>query len=143
MATLNNHMKHNKNIPAILAAFGMTFLIGLVMVIIGLNALVNKNVTPVQAANPTDQAVNADQATIDRLQSQIATYQAREQQYQTELSQAADQLNQANAQLAQADSTLQQYQGLITALQNANVIQITPDGQVLIPRSRFGNGGDD
>ena len=113
----------------------MTLVLGLVILALGLNALFNSNVTPVQAAGPTDQSISADQATIDQLQSLIAQYQAREGQYQNELQQAADQLNQANTQL-------QQYQTLVTALEQAGVIQITGDGRVFIGRGFSGGRGD-
>jgi predicted PurR-regulated permease PerM len=138
MSTANNHIKSRKQWPGILAALGMTAVLGSIIFFLGVNAIFNTNVTPVQAAGATDIAVTSDQATIEQLQSLIDQYQTREQQYQTELQQAADQLNQENAQL-------QQYQGLISALQNAGVIQISADGRVFIGSGGFGErqGGRD
>lgn len=125
MSTANNHIRSQKQWPALLAALGITFVMGLLIIALGANALFNKDVVPVLAAAPSATAVNGDQATIEQLQSLIVQYQDREVQYQTELQQAADQLTQSNAQL-------QQYQGLVAALQNAGVIQIAPNGQIFL-----------
>jgi len=135
MSNVNNHIKAHKQWPALLAALGMTLILGLAIFALGFNALFNTNVTPVQAAGPSDPSTSADQATIDQLQNLVAQYQEREGQYQNELQQAADQLNQANAQL-------QQYQRLVSALQNAGIIQITADGQVFLGRGFSGGRGD-
>jgi uncharacterized protein YlxW (UPF0749 family) len=118
-----------KNFPALVAALGMTVFIGLAIIALGLNAFFNQNVSAAQAANqPASQAI-ADQSTIQDLQATISQYQARETQYQGELQQAADQIN-------QIDQQNQQYQQLIQGLQNAGVIQITPDGHVFISRGQ-------
>lgn len=137
MSTVSNRIKARKQWPGLLAALGMTLVLGVVILALGANALFNANVVPALAAGLPGQSATGDQATIDQLQSQIAEYQAREQQYKTELQQAADQLNQTNAQL-------QQYQGILLALQNAGIIRITPDGQVMVWGGGFGRGeGDD
>ena len=132
MSNANNRIKSQKQWPAIVAALSITLIVGLTILALGLNALFNTNVVPAKAASLTDQTSRADQATIDQLQSLVDQYQARETQYQTELQQAADQLSQSNTQV-------QQYQDLITALQNAGVIQISPDGWVFVGRGA-GNG---
>ena len=125
-----------KTIPALIATICMTVFIGLAILAFGLNALLNKNGSVVQAASQTDPPVAVSQASIQDMQSTISEYQAREAQYQKELQQAADLLNQANQQNAQ-------YQQLFQALQNAGVIQITPNGQVFISRgSGFPRGFD-
>jgi chromosome segregation ATPase len=93
----------------------------------GLNALYNRNVTVTRSAPQTSSAASADQATIQELQSTIAQYQQRETQYKQELQQAADKINETSQQN-------QQFRQLITALQNAGVIQITQDGRVLLGR---------
>ena len=134
--------KSHKNFPAIVAAFGVTLVMGLIIVAVGFNSLVNQNTTPVQAA-PNDTGVTtagndqqtADAATIQQLQDLVQQYQSRESQYQTELKQAADQLNTVNTQL-------QQYQMLVNALQQAGVIQVNSNGQVFINRGGA-RGGDD
>lgn len=129
MHTLNNHIKPRRQWPALLAAIGMTLLIGALIAALGFNALFNTNVVPVEAA-PADPAPAGQQMTLDQMQSLINQYQDREAQYQQELQQATDQLNSANSQLTQ-------YQNLINALQRAGVIQIAPDGRVFV----FGGGG--
>ena len=138
MASANNHIKSQKRWPAFLAAFLMTAVIALAILTLGANALLNKSAIPVQAASLSDQAasgvqVTVDQSSIDQLQSLVEQYKARELQYQSELQQAADQLDQTNAEL-------QQYQGLVNALQESGIIQISQDGRVFLNRSFAGGG---
>lgn len=124
MHTVNNHVKPRRQWPAVLAAIGMTLLLGLAVAALGINALFNQDVVPVEAA-PAETAVSSDQANVEQLQSLISEYQSREQQYQQQLQQAADQLNSTTTQLTQ-------YQSLVSALQRAGVIQIAPDGRVFV-----------
>jgi uncharacterized protein YlxW (UPF0749 family) len=114
-------------LPALIAGMSMTVFIGLCILAFGLNALFNPNITDVQAANQTEIVTEIDQVSNQEMQALITQYQERETQYQNELLQAADQINQISQQN-------QQYQQLIRALQNAGVIQITRDGQVLLSR---------
>ena len=138
MTTQASHFR--KTMPAIVAALGMTALIGLCVLAFGLNALLNRNTVPVQAAPETSttalQAIPAltGQETPDQLRALIAQYQSRDTQFQTQLQQAAGQINQLTQQN-------QQYQSLITALQNAGLIQITSDGRVFISRGFRGDDG--
>jgi hypothetical protein len=118
---------NKKTFPALVAALSMTVFIGLAVIALGLNAFFNQNVSVAHAANQPDPLAIADQSTIQDLQATISQYQQRETQYQGELQQAADQVNQLSQQN-------QQYQQLIMALQNAGIIQITPNGQVLVSR---------
>ncbi len=129
MATMNNRVQASNRTPAVIAALGMTLLVGLAILAMGLNALSNGNG---QATTDVISAENSDPAALQQLQEVVGQYQMREQQYQQELAQAADQLNQSNGQL-------QQYQSLVIALQNAGVIQIDRNGQVLLGRA---NGDD-
>ncbi len=131
------YLKKHKTIPAVAAAFGMTALFGLAILAIGFNALFNPNTQPVLAA-PADPsaAASADPAALQQMQELIAQYQAREQQYKAELNQAAAQLNQANQQLSQ-------YQALVSGLENAGIIQISPDGRVFLGGGQRRGGGDD
>jgi uncharacterized protein YlxW (UPF0749 family) len=132
---MNSHPSHfRKTIPAFAAALGMTALIALCILAFGLNAVLNRSTVPVQAAVQPAAAALAGQETVQQLQEQIAQYQARETQFQTQIQQAADQINQLSQQN-------QQYQSLIQSLQDAGVIQITPDGRVLIMRNS-GFGGE-
>jgi len=131
MATTNNRNNSKKHIPALIAAFAITAIVGVLMLGLGANALFNKNVITAQAAS-SDNSINLDTATPEELKALIAEYQSREAQYQQELNQAADQINQANGQI-------EQYQSFIMALQNAGVIQINRNGQVTVMTSPFGN----
>lgn len=124
-------------LPALLAGLSMTVFIGLCILAFGLNALFSSNITKAQAANQPELVTETDQVSNQELQAVIAQYQERETQYQKELTQAADQINEVNQQNLQ-------YQQLIRALQNAGVIQITQDGQVLLSRpSGFASGFED
>lgn len=130
---MNNRSNPKRQLPAIVAALGITVFVGAVILALGANAVFNKNVASAQTAVATEtvspEIVNlnaaGDAATIENLQTLVSQYQAREAQYQTELAQAAEQLNQANAQV-------QQYQSLMTQLQNAGVIQLDANGQVTV-----------
>jgi hypothetical protein len=133
MAIRNRDSKSKKNIVALLAAFGMTLLMGVVILAVGANALFLNKISPAQAAAPTNQTATADQASIQQLQDLVSQYQSREQQYKSELQQATDSLNQANQQL-------QQYKQLTQALIDAGVIQINSNGQVMLG-SGFRSGG--
>ena len=126
-----------RTLPALVAALSMTVFIGLAVLALGLNALFNKNISTVQAATLPEQSTVADQATNQDLQSLVSQYQEREVQYQDQLQQASNQINEISQQN-------QQYRQLIQALQNAGVIQITQDGQVLLtrPAPRFGDNND-
>lgn len=130
-----------KILPALIAAVSMTAFIGLTVLVFGLNALINRNGSVVQAAAQQDSALAADQSSSQDMQALLAEYQSRESQYQQELQQAADQINQITQQN-------QQYQQLFQALQNAGVIQVTSDGRILISagasrRSGFGESEND
>lgn len=151
MTTQGSHIK--KTMPAITVALFMTAVVGVLILSFGLNALFNHNTVPLNAsaASPQDaaaltgnvantsatSATSTPDATVQQLQNLVNQYQTRETQYQNQLKQAADQINQLTQQN-------QQYQNLITALQNAGVIQITQDGRVFLgsgSRSSEGGGG--
>ncbi|MFN2145710.1 MAG: hypothetical protein ACK2T7_10185, partial [Anaerolineales bacterium] len=89
MSNMNNRIHSKKHWPAFLAALVMTSIIGLAILALGANALLNKNVLPVQAASLLDQPASGgqvivDQASIDQQQSLVEQYKARELQYQSE-----------------------------------------------------------
>ncbi len=120
-----------KQIPALIAAFVITAIIGVAMFAVGANALVNKNTLPVSnspasASTAADPVVSQTQDQIQQLQNLVAQYQAREQQYQQQLNQVTLQLNQQNAQI-------QSFQNLLLELQRRGVIMIRSDGRILIP----------
>ena len=122
-----------KNFNALITAFFMTGLIGIVLFGVGFNALINKNTVPTlnspassaasssgsNTAN-TSTSQSSDQAQIQQLQNTVT-------QYQNQLNQAVQEINAQNAQLAQ-------YQQLIQELVNRGVIIVRQDGTILIPR---------
>ncbi len=114
-----------KHATAILASIVITGLLGLGIIILGANALTNKNTVPVQNSPTSISGVTQPIDTSQSLQSQIAQYQA--------------QVNSLQTQLDQANQMLAQYQSLIDSLQQAGVIRIQSDGSISIPRSFFGN----
>ena len=128
-----------KKTPAIIAAFIMTVVIGLGMLLIGANALFTPD-SVAQAGAPGSadgSAALASAEQVQQLQSLVAQYQEREKQYQQQLDQAKQTLNQANTQL-------QQYQQVLQALQQRGLITINRDGSISIPRTATnrGSGGD-
>ena len=123
--------KKSKHVPALVAAFAITAILGTIMLGVGINAKLNKNVITAQAAVDTN-SIDLQSATPEELQALIAQYQQREVQYQTELTKAASQLDEANMKVSQ-------YENLIMALQNAGVIQINRNGQVTLTARVFNN----
>jgi uncharacterized protein YlxW (UPF0749 family) len=116
-----------KHITALLAAFLITLIVGMGMVVIGGNAALNKNSVPLQDSPNASQVSAADPANqLQQLQDLVAQYQQREQQYQ-------DQINAAQQQLDQANATLQQYQRLLNFLVERGVIQVDQNGRIFIP----------
>lgn len=125
-------MNLQKMLPALAASLLITLCVGMVIVAVGGNALLNANgiafpnaATKDEAAAQIDYARQAAQ--IKELQAQLAEYQAREQQYQA-------QLNEAAQQVAQAKATIQQFQTLLEALQRRGIITISSDGRIFLNR---------
>jgi TolA-binding protein len=115
-----------KQIPALFAAFLVTGIIALAMVVTSANALMNTNGT-VASNDPAavTSTTNVNQAQIDQLQARINEYQQREVQYQ---------------QLLQQDQQqMQQFRQFLFALQQAGLIQIRSDGTILITGGRRGD----
>ena len=119
-----------KQFVAFLAAFIITGVVALSMLVVGVSAAVNPNGvavsnTPASSASKTASTSVSDQVVIAQLQSQLATYQARDQQYQAAL--ASD-----NQQLSQASQEIQMIQQLLAYLQNRGLIQIDSQGQITV-----------
>jgi septal ring factor EnvC (AmiA/AmiB activator) len=119
-----------KQVVAFLAAFVITGIVALSMLVVGVNAATNPN--SVAASNSPASAVanvsttpNSSQTQIAQLQSLVAQYQAREQQYQAAL-------NSDNQQLSQASQEIQMIQQLLVYLQNRGLIQIDNQGQITV-----------
>jgi vacuolar-type H+-ATPase subunit I/STV1 len=132
-----------KTLPAIIAALAITVVIGVAMIAIGANALLNPNTVPVANAaaggSVTTVSLTADQQQVEQMQSLIQQYRDREKQYQAQLQQATQRLQQANQQLQQANQAIQQdgqqvqvYQQILIDLQQRGVITITNDGQIIL-----------
>jgi uncharacterized protein YycO len=121
-----------KRLPALIAAFIITGILGFAMFTIGANAMTNKNTVPTlnqpggSSTASTSSAQDTNQAQLQQYQSLISQYQARDKQYQDRVNTLVQQVNQEN-------STIQQYQQLLMELQRRGVIFITRDGQILIP----------
>ncbi len=136
-----------KTLPALLFALGITAVVAVAMVVIGSNALVNPNTTPITNSPPSsnvaavslntssqaaDPPAASQTAQLQQLQALVTQYQDREKQYQSELNQSIQQLNDANTQLQQANAEIQQFQQLLQLLQERGLIRITSDGQIYV-----------
>ncbi len=124
-----------KKFQALIAAVLITAMVGMGMLVIGVNALLNTNTVPVQ---------NAPGATATQAQPAANTVNAQDQQaqqYQDQIDQLQSQIQDLNNQLDQSSQQVQQLQGVLTALQQRGVIRIMPDGRILIRQG--GSGGDD
>jgi Tfp pilus assembly protein FimV len=110
-----------KNLTALITAFIVTALIGIILFGIGFNAMINKNTAPIVDTPPANNTVQvSNQVQVKQLENSIT-------QYQSQLNQAIEQLNAQNAQI-------QQYQSLLQALVARGVIAIQQDGTITIPR---------
>jgi uncharacterized protein YlxW (UPF0749 family) len=119
-----------KQVVAFLAAFVITGIVALSMLVIGVNAATNPNSvaasnSPASAVANVSASPNSSQAQIAQLQNQIAQYQAREQQYQTAL-------NSDNQQLSQTSQEMQMIRQLLAYLQNSGLIRIDNQGQITV-----------
>ncbi len=124
-----------KKFQALIAAVLITAMVGMGMLVIGVNALLNTNTVPVQnapgASAPQVQAAGQPAANTANVQNQ---------QYQDQINQLQSQIQDLNNQLDQSNQQVQQLQSVLTALQQRGVIRIMPDGRILI---RQGGSGDD
>jgi hypothetical protein len=119
-----------KQVVAFLFAFIITAIVGLSMLVVGVNAAINPNGVPVSNSPASSAAKSAslsptDQAQIAQLQSLVDQYKAREQQYQAVI-------NSDNQQLSQASQEIQMIQQLLAYLQNRGLIQIDSQGQITV-----------
>jgi septal ring factor EnvC (AmiA/AmiB activator) len=119
-----------KKKPALIAAFVMTAVIGVLMLVAGGSALFPAPVVSASSADPAAGASAANEQ-VAQLEARIAEYQAREQQWQQRLDQAQEQINQVSTELGQ-------YQQLVSSLQEMGVLTIDNNGQVFV--SRGGRG---
>ncbi|MEJ2757810.1 MAG: hypothetical protein P8046_04935 [Anaerolineales bacterium] len=125
--TNNKRSKSKHHIPALVTAFGITFLLGIVMLALGANAFFKTNLINAKAASV--ETIDLQTASPEEIQTLIETYQKREAQYQKELDQAAQQLSDANSQIAG-------YQSVLHQLQSLGVIQVSANGQISVLTNR-------
>ncbi len=122
-----------KNITALLAAFVMTAVVGMCVLVLGANALFNKNTVAASTGtfNNPGQAQGVALSGDSPSASAAGDNQALISQYQS-------QLNDAQQQLADASNQIQQYQQVLRALARQGLISISPDGTIYIQR-QFGD----
>jgi multidrug resistance efflux pump len=135
-----------KSLPPILFALLMTGVIAVSMVLIGGNALFNKNSmpvanSPVVVSDMTNISSTTSNQQVSAMQQLINQYQEREKQYQAQVNEAVQRLNQANQQLQQANGQIQQanqavatYQQVLQELQRRGLIRIDNSGQIFLGR---------
>ena len=102
-----------KHFTAWLAAFTITAVLGLGILVIGFSALTNRNTVTMQ-----------DTASSASISQNISTGEAQQMQAL---------LGQYQAQLDQANQEIEQYQSLIMALAQRGVIVIGNDGRITLP----------
>lgn len=117
-----------KQIPALVAAFLMTALIALVMAVVTVNALVNKDSTPV--VNSPSASTSTDQSQVAQLQGLVQQYQQREKDYQQREQQYQQMLQDQQAQLDAAKQQIEQFQQFLGFLQSRGIITIDDEGRV-------------
>jgi len=102
-----------KHFTAWIAAFMITAVLGLGILVIGTSALTNRNTVVMQ-----------DTASSASLSQNISATDAQQMQ---------ETLSQYQAQLDQANQQIEQYQSLIMALAQRGVITIGNDGRIYLP----------
>jgi len=127
-STDNKRSKNKHHIPALITAFGVTVLLGIVMIALGANAFFKTNLINAKAATNVE-TIDLASASPEEIQALIEQFQKREAQYQTELEQAASQINDANSQIAG-------YQSILGQLQALGVIQVNANGQISVLTNR-------
>jgi peptidoglycan hydrolase CwlO-like protein len=121
-----------KHISAIIMAFVITAVIGLGIMVVGVNALTNTNTVPLQNSPNGSLAANDKNASSSSSAPQSAPASTDAQQLQQQVSDLQSQLDQAN-------QAVLQYQTLLNALQQRGVIQIDSSGNVYIPQGESGS----
>ncbi len=116
-----------KHISAIVTAFLITAVIGLGIMVIGVNAFTNKNTVPLQ---------NSPNASLTTSGSSSAVTSGSSS---SDVQQLQQQLSNLQSQLDQASQTIQQYQSLIAILQQRGVIYIDQNGNIFLPQSSSSN----
>ncbi len=115
-----------KHVSALAAALLITTIIGLGILVIGVNALTNKNTVPIQNS-PTSSLASGDPVNSSANTTGTSTSTA------TEVQQLQQQVSSLQSQLGQAAQAVQQYQSLLLVLQQRGVISIDQNGNIYLP----------
>ena len=118
-----------KHISAIITAIVITAVVGLGIMVIGVNALTNPNTVPLQ--NSPNASLSANNLTSGSSASPSASGSTDVQQLQQQVSSLQSQLNQASQEI-------QQYQSLLVVLQQRGVIRIDSKGNIYLPQGESG-----
>jgi hypothetical protein len=116
-----------KHISAIITALIITAVVGLGIIVIGVNALTNTNTVPLQNSPNSSLSGNTLTSASGSSASPATSPSADVQQLQQEV-------NNLQSQLVQAGQVIQQYQSLLVVLQQRGVIQIDQNGNIRIPQ---------
>jgi uncharacterized protein YlxW (UPF0749 family) len=116
-----------KHVSAIITAVLITTIVGLGIIVIGVNALTNKNTVALQNSPNTSISGNSLTNTSDNSNGASASTSSEVQQLQQQVSDLQSQLSQEN-------QVIQQYQSLIVALQQRGVIRIDQKGNIYLPQ---------
>ena len=113
-----------KHFSAIITALLITAVIGFGIVVIGVNAMTNRNTVALQNS-PNTSLVGTSNTSSDPATSSSSA--------SADVQQLQQQLSDTQAQLEQATQAVQQYQELLRALQQRGVIVIGQDGRIYLP----------
>ncbi len=120
-----------KHISAIITALVITAIVGLGIMVIGVNALTNKNTVPLQ---------NSPNASLsgNNLASTSGSSAAQSSSSSPDVQQLQQQVSSLQSQLDQAGQVIQQYQSLLVVLQQRGLIQIDQNGNIYLPQGESG-----
>lgn len=116
-----------KHVSALVAALVITSIIGLGILVIGVNALTNTHTVALQNSPSSSITANDPPSNSGSTTSSSTTSSTNVQQLQQEVSSLQSQLNQAN-------QAIQQYQSLLIVLQQRGIISIDRNGNIYIPQ---------
>jgi signal transduction histidine kinase len=115
-----------KHVSAIITAVIITLVIGVGIMVIGVNALTNKNTVALQ--NSTNASVSGNRLTSTSNNSGASSASSL-----SEVQQLQQQVNDLQSQLDQENQVIQQYQSLLIALQQRGVIRVDQKGNIYLP----------
>jgi hypothetical protein len=121
-----------KQLPALIAALLMTGFVTFVMVVTGVNALMNKNIEQTTASSSSTNAGTVSPAQVRELQNRINEYAQRELEYQKREKQYQQELQSNMLVQQQATQQTRQVKELLMALQSRGLIQIQENGNIMI-----------